>query len=114
MGVEPTRDVYSPILDLKSRRPTGTSTLPLMPNSLILLELPDQLLERGRGQAVVEGPDLRAAEDEEKGREDDDRGRGDLERCEFSHESLLKVPIIAISFSLPLRHRYSAGSYGRR
>ena len=29
VGVEPTRDVYSPILDLKSRRPTGTSTLPL-------------------------------------------------------------------------------------
>ena len=28
VGVEPTRDVYSPILDLKSRRPTGTSTLP--------------------------------------------------------------------------------------
>jgi hypothetical protein len=28
VGVEPTRDVYSPILDLKSRRPTGTLTLP--------------------------------------------------------------------------------------
>ena len=28
VGVEPTRDVYSPMLDLKSRRPTGTLTLP--------------------------------------------------------------------------------------
>jgi hypothetical protein len=32
VGVEPTRDVYSPILDLKSRRPTGTLTLPFMSN----------------------------------------------------------------------------------
>ena len=28
VGVEPTRDVYSPILDLKSRGFTGTPTLP--------------------------------------------------------------------------------------
>jgi hypothetical protein len=28
VGVEPTRDVYSPILDLKSRGITGSLTLP--------------------------------------------------------------------------------------
>ena len=37
VGVEPTRDVYSPILDLKSRGITGTLTLPFMSNSLILM-----------------------------------------------------------------------------